>query len=240
MFCKRTTTYKTKQNGVVTVRGVLAGIGWAYLIETQNGMILVDAGSRGWERRILSILDKTGRDDLRLILITHAHLDHYGSAAAIRRHTGAPIAAHRADASAMVNGETPLGSARSWGKLVEWSMPIVQRFLRPPSTQVDIFADDGWRLDDYGLDAIVLHTPGHTPGSITLIVEGGLMFAGDLVSARGWPHAQWFYATSWPEVGVSIDKLKTYKPEWVFTGHSGSAIRGEAFQKIKIPQSHDG
>jgi len=222
------------------VHGVLAGIGWAYLIESQHGLVLVDAGSRGWERRILNVLKMLGRDDLRLILITHAHLDHYGSAAAIRRATGAPVAAHRDDAPAMIRGETNLGTVRSWGKLIDWSMPVVQRVLKPPSTQTDIFVDDGWRLDDFDLNAVVVHTPGHTPGSISLVVEGGLVFAGDLVSARGWPHAQWFYATDWSEIGKSITRLKTYNPAWIYTGHSGGAIRGDAFQKIKLPRNHRG
>jgi hydroxyacylglutathione hydrolase len=240
MVGKRTTTYDSQKNGTITIHAVLAGIGWAYVIETQTGMVLVDAGSRGCERRILSILAELGRDDLRLILITHAHLDHYGSAAAIRRETAAPIAAHREDALAMSKSETSLGSVRSWGRLMEWSMPVVQRFFEPPLTQTDILVDDGWRLDDFGLDAFVVHTPGHTPGSISLIVEGGLVFAGDLVSARGWPHAQWFYATDWSEVAASITKLKTYNPAWVYTGHSGGAIRGDAFQKIKTPANRRG
>jgi glyoxylase-like metal-dependent hydrolase (beta-lactamase superfamily II) len=240
MIGKRTTTYESQKNGAITIHGILAGIGWAYLIETQNGMVLVDAGSRGCERRILNVLAALGRDDLRLILITHAHLDHYGSADAVRRATGAPIAAHRGDANTMARGETDLGSVRGWGKVIEWSMPIVERFLRPPSTQADVLVVDGWRLDDYGLDAFIVHTPGHTPGSISLVVEGGLVFAGDLVSARGWPHAQWFYATDWSEIGTSINRIKAYVPEWIYTGHSGTAIRGNAFQKIKIPRNHRG
>jgi len=237
MVAKHTSTYTSGKNGDVTVRRVLAGIGWAYLIETPSGMILVDAGSRGWERRILSMLKESGRDDLRLIVITHAHLDHYGSADAVRRATGAPIAAHREDAAAMLKGETHLGSVRGWGRLVKWTMPVVERLLKPPSTDTDIFVDDGWRLDEFGLDAFVVHTPGHTPGSISVVVEGGIVFAGDLVSARGWPHAQWFYATDWPEIGPSIKKLKKLEPVRVFTGHSGSAIRGDAFQRIKSPRS---
>ncbi|MEJ2721150.1 MAG: MBL fold metallo-hydrolase [bacterium] len=233
----RTAQYDTDGKGLLTVHGVLAGIGWAYLIETRNGLVLVDAGSRGRERQILELLADLGRDDLRLVVITHAHLDHYGSAAAVRRATGAPIAAHDGDAGSMVRGETNLGSVRGWGKLVEITMPLVERFLKPEPTKPDILLDDGQRLDEFGLDAFVLHTPGHTPGSISLIVDGRLAFAGDLVSARGWPHAQWFYATDWAGIAASIDLLKTYGPEWVYTGHSGKPIRGEAFQRIKTPST---
>lgn len=235
MALRRTVQYEPDANGFLTVHGVLAGIGWAYLIEARDGLVLVDAGSRGRERQILGLLQDLGRGDLRLIVITHAHLDHYGSAAAVRRATGAPIAAHGEDAGYMIKGETNLGSVRGWGKLVEMTMPLVERFIKPEPTEPDILLDDGWRLDEFGLDAFVIHTPGHTPGSISLIVDGRVAFAGDLVSARGWPHAQWFYATDWSRISSSIDRLKTYDPEWVYTGHSGKPIRGEAFQRIKTP-----
>jgi len=234
VFRKYTTTYDAP-NGPITVHAILAGIGWAYLVETPNGVILIDTGSRGQERCILNVLNGLNHNDLRLILITHAHLDHYGSAAAVRRATGAPVAAHSGDASSMSKGETDLGDVRGWGKFVEFTMPLVQRFLRPEPTAVDIVIEEGWRLDEFGLDAFVAHTPGHTPGSVSVILDGGLIFAGDLVSARGWPHAQWFYATDWSKIPSSIERLKTHHPAWVFTGHSRRPIGGSAFRNIKTP-----
>jgi glyoxylase-like metal-dependent hydrolase (beta-lactamase superfamily II) len=64
----------------------------AYLIESESGLVLVDAGVPELDKVILAYLKKIGRDDLKLIYITHAHLDHYGSAEALRQATGAQIA----------------------------------------------------------------------------------------------------------------------------------------------------
>ena len=106
------------------VHDISMGMVQAYLIQSEAGLVLVDAGMPRYERRVMRRMQALGRDDLRLIFITHAHLDHYGSAAALRRLTGAPVAIHRADADAMSRGETPIRSARSRGKLLLPLLPL--------------------------------------------------------------------------------------------------------------------
>lgn len=68
----------------------------AYLIEVTAGPVLVDASLPGQEQIILRQIRALGSSDLRLILITHVHIDHYRSAAVLRRIAGVPIAIHRA------------------------------------------------------------------------------------------------------------------------------------------------
>ena len=65
------------------------GLAQAYLVAGEAGMILIDAGSPGHARKVLRQMQALGRTDLRLIYITHAHLDHYGSATALKCITGA-------------------------------------------------------------------------------------------------------------------------------------------------------
>lgn len=218
----------------VTVHRFKAGIGWAYLVEGPDSAVLVDAGSVGKETQILEHIRKIEPKPLTLIYITHTHLDHYGSAAAVKKATGAPIAVHPADADAMARGETPLGHTRSWGTVVKAVMPAVNRFLKPEPVEPDILLEDGMRMDPYGIDAVSLHTPGHTPGSTTLLVEGTVAFAGDLVSSRWWPHAQLFYANDWDQLHRSIKRLQALKPELVFTGHAWAPMKGEDFAGIRM------
>ena len=135
----------------------------AYLIENEAGLVLVDTGLPRHEHRVMRRMRTLGRDDLRLIFITHAHLDHYGSAAALRRLTGAPIGVHRADGDAMARGETSLGLARGRGKLLRALLPLLELVLCLEPTSPDSLLNDGNDLRAYGLDAVVLHTPGHTP-----------------------------------------------------------------------------
>ncbi len=218
----------------VVVHRFKAGIGWVYLVEGVESAVLVDAGSVGKEKLILEHVRKVTPKPLTLIYITHAHLDHYGSAAAVKKLTGAPIAIHPADAGAMALGETPLGHTRSWGTVVKAIMPAVNRFIGPESVEPDILLEDEMRMDEFGIDAVSLHTPGHTPGSTTLFVEDRIAFAGDLVSSRWWPHAQLFYANDWDQLARSIERLQALKPELVYTGHAWAPMKGDAFAGIRM------
>lgn len=221
----------------VKVHPIDTGMSWCYLIEGETGVILVDAGVPGRAELIRARLHRLGRDDLRLIYITHAHLDHYGSADELRRLTGAPIAVHEADVEAMSRGETRLGSVRWWGHLGRLLLPFAPRHLRPPPTAADVILREGDTLEDYGVDGEVLHTPGHTLGSTSLFVENRLLFVGDLVSYTMWPHPQMLYANDWAQLYSSIRRLQqlaSEKAEWVYSGHGRRALSGVDFSRIKI------
>lgn len=218
----------------VRIHSIRVGVSYCYLIEGDGGAVLVDAGSRGHERRILPRLARLDGKALRLVFVTHAHLDHYGSAAALRRSTGALVGIHKADAGAMARGETPLGEVKGWGRVMERLMPLVERFTRPEPAHSDILFEEGARLDAFGIDAEVLHTPGHTPGSSTLVVEKRFAFVGDLVSTRGRPHAQLFYATDWTALNRSLRRLQGLDLETIYTGHGARPMSGKAFKALKV------
>ena len=217
----------------VTIHSIRVGVSFCYLIEGGDGAVLVDTGSRGHERRIIRHLRHLGCDNLRLVFITHAHLDHYGSAAALRRVTGAPVGIHEADSAVMERGETPLGDVRGWGRVMRGLMPVIRPFTRPEPAQAEILFEGGERFDRYGVDAELVHTPGHTPGSSVLVVEGRHAFVGDLVSTRWRDHAQLFYATDWAALARSLQRLQKLDLEWIYTGHGGRPMSGKAFKTLK-------
>ena len=204
----------------------------AYLIENDAGLVLVDAGLRGEEKKVLKKMQALERDDLRLIFITHAHLDHYGSAAALKRMTGAPIAVHREDEEAMALGETRIGSARSLGRVMVATLPLVHPLLRPEPASADFIYDDGDGLEAFGLEATVLHTPGHTAGSSCLIMQDRLAFAGDLVTNNGRPMLQRFFAQDWSSLTDSLERLKAQEPEWIYPGHGRDPMKGSELQSL--------
>ncbi|MGB3715364.1 MAG: MBL fold metallo-hydrolase [Candidatus Promineifilaceae bacterium] len=206
----------------------------AYLVELGGGVILVDAGMLGEEGRILRKIKTLGYDDLGLIFITHAHIDHYGSAAALREITGAPIAVHSADSEAMSLGETRLGTARGSGRLVERLFPVIQRLWPTPPTPADIFLEDGDDLTHRGLKARLLHTPGHTLGSSSLLV-GDVAFVGDLVTTTGRrPRLQRFYAESWPLLGTSLKRLIDDSPQIVHPGHGRNPLGTRELRQLAL------
>jgi hydroxyacylglutathione hydrolase len=206
----------------------------AYLLETESGMHLVDAGAPGDAGRIQRRMDRIGRADLKLIYLTHAHIDHFGAAAELRRRTGAPVAIHADDAQALAKAETRLGQVRGRGRLIGALLPLLERVLPPEPLQADLLVEDGQSLAEYGLEARVLHTPGHTAGSTCLMVEGNLAFAGDLVSSTGGPHPQRYFAVNWPQVAASLARLKSAQPELSYAGHGARPLTIDEVAKLHL------
>ena len=220
------------------IHPVSAGLSTTYLIESEAGVILVDAGCPRYERSILRRLRALGNGSLRLIFVTHAHLDHYGSAASLRRLTGAPIAIHRADACAMAEGKTPIASVRGSGWLMWTLLRLFEPYVRPEPTPPDLLLDDGDDLRPYGLDATVLHTPGHTPGSSSLVVEGRIAFVGDLLSTSVRPRVQRSFADDWSLVPHSLARVQALRPEWVYAGHGRQPLSQAALQRLTCTSSN--
>jgi len=99
-------------------------------------------------------------------------------------------------------------------------------------TEPDIILHDGDRLDEYGVPATVIHTPGHTPGSSVLLVDNGVAIVGDLLSASGEPHVQRSYAHNWLKIGGSLEKLHQHDPQVLYAGHGDEPITADNFDEL--------
>ena len=134
--------------------------------EVTHEAMVVDPGDNIPE--ILSRLQKHGLT-LRQIIVTHAHIDHVGGAALLRKSTGAPVIMNQQDLGLLGMMEMQAG----------WlGVPTPQ--VAPP----DASAEDGLTIGLATLPAQVLHTPGHTPGSICLLFpDHHLLLAGDTLFA---------------------------------------------------------
>jgi glyoxylase-like metal-dependent hydrolase (beta-lactamase superfamily II) len=190
--------------------------------------ILVDTGYAGDEERIVKALAAEGLapSDLALILLTHGHGDHIGSAATLRRLSGAPVAMHPLDEPMATSGRNgPLTPTR----LSAAPMAAIFRRLPPVAPcPPDLLVDEGHDLGPFGLSGRLLHTPGHTPGSLSLLLEDGQLLAGDLLMgghlggaiAPGLPRAHYF-AASLSQARQSLARVLALGATRLYVGHGG-------------------
>jgi len=202
-----------------------------FILETDSSLIMIDAGYPGGEKKILSTISKLARP-LRLIVLTHGHFDHYGSADAVHKVTGAPVAVFYLDAEYVCNGTTPLDSVRGYGRLGKRILPLAERVFKPAAVCPDIELHDGDSLDRFGLRADIIHTPGHTNGSISILVQDSIVFVGDLLTVTLFVDKQRFFAQSWSAIDESVKKLLHYRFEKVYIGHTGRIANRKTLRKL--------
>lgn len=176
---------------------------FAYLVgdlDTKEGLVIDPAAETDL---ILSEAEKKGLQ-IKYIVNTHGHVDHFSGNADMKEKTGAKIIIHEADADMLVS--TP-------------SM-VLSMFRAKPSPMADITVRDGDSIDVGKVSLKVIHTPGHTPGGICLYLDG-YIFTGDTLFVEGVGRTD-LPGGSWRTMTASIKtKLFTLPDETVvLPGHN--------------------
>ncbi len=150
---------------------ILPGLVNIYLIETPDGLALVDTGFPGSADKTLQALQASGRtpQDIRHIVLTHYHVDHVGGAAALQRASGATVYAHADDAPIIETSTGHRAVRASPGirnKII--AALITRRIPKVEPTHVDRMIVPGESLPF--LDGLTpIHIPGHSAGQVALL-----------------------------------------------------------------------
>ena len=157
----------------------------AYLIVGEAGCILVDAGLPGSERKIEQVLARRGLGlrDIKLIIVTHAHVDHAGSAARLRELSGAPVLAHRDDVDFYMRRAPMTFCPTGWFGRLFLKTPFPHQSYAGFEPDILLGGADTMNLASFGVEGIVRHTAGHTPGSIAVELSSEDALVGDLISS---------------------------------------------------------
>jgi glyoxylase-like metal-dependent hydrolase (beta-lactamase superfamily II) len=163
-----------------SVLSIRLGSSLCYFLPTKTGAVLIDAGNAGRVDHLSSVLlaHEHELQRISLIILTHTHHDHVGSLAELKLRTGAKVMVHAAEAEYLIQGHTPLPHGTSpWTHLVVQTGKVIG-FGKYEAVQPDLLITEDMDLHDYGIAGRILTTPGHTMGSISVIV-GKMAFVGD-------------------------------------------------------------
>lgn len=165
------------------IHTITLGVTNCYLIK-EAGFILVDSGSLPKGKRFLKELAKKAIDPwaISLVFLTHGHFDHIAGVNQIKKATGAQIAINHREKEWVEKALKPIPPGLNiWGNIFNSVMKLGVPFINFSPTDVDISLPDAeFSLEPFGIRGSILHTPGHTDGSMSLLLENGDAFVGDL------------------------------------------------------------
>lgn len=220
----------------VSIKRILFTHVAGFLIYTDNSVVIVDTGHKGMNDRIIQALDSIGRtaDDLQLIILTHCHYDHAGGASALKKLTGAPVAVHEMEADGLRQGRTTIPDGTRWkGKLIAWlGRRFAKRVQKIDPLEPDIIIGERMDLAAFGIPAYILHTPGHTAGSQSIILENGTAIVGD--NFLGFPGKEHYppFADLKNDVLESWKKLISTGSKELFPAHGTTIDIDEIIEEL--------
>ena len=198
-----------------------------YLVDCAGKLAMIDTGGSVGIPKVLENIRCMGFDPatLEVAFVTHCHFDHIGGSRALKEATGCKIAAHEAEVEEM----------ESLGELSLYDMALEQG-LDFKSTSVDVALRDGQHVQVGDVDFEVIHTPGHTPGGICLLIQeenATSVFTGDTASAQG--RLGWINGpgSDLPDWKRSIKTLLEHRPDRIFPGHGVFVLSG-AVDHLKL------
>jgi metallo-beta-lactamase class B len=181
----------------------------SFVIDFGGEAIMIDCGAGRSLQTILANIEASGIDPRRIstLILTHAHIDHIGAAPELRKRLGLKILIHDLDAQAVETGDSIRTAADWYG--VDFPPTSVDRRLTGGE---EILVVNGENLS-------CLHAPGHTPGSIVILLERDgqrILFGQDIhgpfLPAFGSDIAQW---------RTSMEMILALKPDILCEGHFG-------------------
>jgi len=162
---------------------IKVGITNCYIIKHES-TILLDGGMPGEFDKFSKGLKDIGINpkEIKAIVITHCHWDHIGCTKKIKDLTGAKVVVQKYEKNILIKGEPvmPSGVTR-WGKILgtfikSWS----KKFSIEPSEVDIVIGEEDYSLEEFGIKGKIVFTPGHSPGSISVVLDSGDAFVGDM------------------------------------------------------------
>lgn len=204
-----------------------------YLLVDDDGTVLVDPGPARGATEVITGVQAAGvrPGDVRLILVTHGHWDHYGAVPQVKSWCGAPVAAYPGEPEFSRDRRNALPPAQTLrGSVVRWVYLLLAPLADFAPLEADLLLEDGASLAPYGVEAQTVRLPGHSPGSLGVVTAGGDALVGDLFVNYTVP-SQPIYLSDQAAWQHSRDRVQALAPRMVYVGH-GEPFSGERLDHI--------
>jgi len=169
----------TKSNYKITQ--VLSGRCNVFLLSNGKTNILIDTSTKSNQKKLFKQLNNSKIKNIDYLILTHTHFDHATNTHAIKNEFGSRIIVHSSENDLLETGRAilPKGTNFITKNLVLFiGNRIAHKFDFTPS-KADIIIDYYYSLKDIGFNAYLLHTPGHSVGSTSLIIDNEIAIVGD-------------------------------------------------------------
>lgn len=186
-----------------------------YVIKGEKGDILIDTGFIGMRKQLKKWLDNF---NIKLVILTHAHVDHVWNASYVKKIYNSKIALGYKDIENLdntkINSTASKKSYEQWTKLMNYGM---KKFI-PEKFDIDIQLKDNQIINEYGPELKIVELPGHTNGSIGIIYKDYL-FAGDaLVYRKKYPEIAYQNQNN-QSAKETYKKIVNLSSKMIFLGH---------------------
>lgn len=193
-----------------------------YLVISGDSFVLIDTGSAKSRDDLIKELGSSGctPGKLKLIIVTHGDPDHTGNCAYLNKMYDVKIALHRDESAAVERGDMTLSRKRKniIKRIFQKLLLSFFRLSKSDRFQPNVYLDENSDLSKYGFDARVLHIPGHSKGSIGILLPGGQLFCGDLIENMKKPTIGSIIDDE-DAANNSIEKLSSLHITTVYPGH---------------------
>ncbi len=219
-----------------TIYSTRLGTSNCYIVKTAKGSIMIDAGNKRKTKKFLKFLKRYSIDpkEIKYIVLTHTHYDHVGSLKKISQILDARIIVHESEAKSLSQGFTKFPKGTFW--LTKFISNMGNRFFqnigRYDPVEADIKVSDEYVLSEFDGQVKILHTPGHTLGSICMGVNGKLLFAGDTLFNMFFGSTFPPFANDWEQMMKSWEFLINKGYQKIYPGH------GKPFNREKLIKAY--
>ena len=202
-----------------------AGVTYCFVVKDDEHCILIDTGLKFSAADYLEVFrrNKINVADIKLVVVTHGHFDHFFNLTLIKNLTGAPVLCHSHAVPPLMTGQSaPIMPRSRIGKIMKRILPESDPSYMP--VMPDIVVDGDYDLIPFGIKGKIVPTPGHSNCSISIILDTGEAFTGDMFMYN------WFrrdrpmpaiFAVDHSQLQSSMQKVLDYGAATIYGSHGG-------------------